>query len=139
MHPIVQGYTMAHEMAHAYGIGHEGSCNLVAYLAGLRSEDHLLKYSAHLSYWRNVLREIRKLSPDTFRRLWAEVGEEIRRDLRDIDAYYDRYPDLFPLAHSPVYDQYLKLQGMEEGLGTYQQVVAWVENWYSRQGSVKVR
>lgn len=133
LHPSIQGFTMAHEMTHAYGVGHEGSCNFIAYLAGLRSSDPLLSYSAHLSYWRYLAREIKFLSPDDFKRLWLELDENILNDIREINEYYDRYPDLFPLARSVIYDQYLKFQGMEEGLGTYLQIVSWVETWYDRR------
>lgn len=133
LHPSIQGFTMAHEMTHAYGVGHEGSCNFIAYLAGLRSSDPLLSYSAHLSYWRYLAREIKFLSPDDFKRLWLELDENILNDIREINEYYDRYPDLFPLARSVIYDQYLKIQGMEEGLGTYLQIVSWVETWYDRR------
>ena len=44
MHQIVQPFTMAHEMSHAFGVGHEGSCNFVAYLAGLHSPDRSFSY-----------------------------------------------------------------------------------------------
>ncbi len=46
-----------------------------------------------------------------------------------IDAYIERYPDIIPLARSFVYDSYLKMQGMEDGLGSYNQIVMWVEQW----------
>lgn len=133
MHPAIQGFTMAHEMAHAFGIGHEGSSNLVAYLAGLSSDNELLRYSSHISYWRYLAGEIRKLSREDYHRLWLELDPDIIADIHAIDDYFDRYPDLFPLAQSTIYDHYLKVQGMEEGLGTYRQIIAWVENWYEQK------
>lgn len=137
MHQIVQPFTMAHEMSHAFGVGHEGSCNFVAYLAGLNSPDPLFSFSVHISYWRYLAAEIKKLDPERYKRLWKEVGPEIKRDINEINEYYNRYPDLIPLARSPVYDQYLKMQGMKEGLGTYLQIISWVEDWYGRYGKDK--
>ena len=131
MHPLVQCFTMAHEMAHAFGVGHEGSCNFVAYLAGLNSDDPYLSYSTHISYWRYLGREIRKLAPQDYKRLWLELDSNMIKDIKEIDKYYRRYPDLLPLGRSPIYHNYLKLQGMKEGLGTYVQIISWVEGWYS--------
>lgn len=129
LHPIVHPFTMAHEMSHAYGVGHEGSCNFTAFVACLSTGDPHMRYSGHLSYWRYLAREMRFLDPVRYHRLMGEVDPYIFEDLQEIDAYSERYPDIIPLARSFVYDGYLKMQGMEDGLGSYNQIVMWVEQW----------
>ncbi|MCB0586673.1 MAG: DUF3810 family protein, partial [Phaeodactylibacter sp.] len=42
LHPLQKPYVMAHELAHGYGFGDEGTCNFLGYLACIQSEDPLI-------------------------------------------------------------------------------------------------
>lgn len=131
MHPAIIPFTMSHEMAHAFGIGEEGACNLVAYLACIRSDNPVIRYSAFISYWKYLAREIRKLDKTSYLALISDLPDDIAKDLKEIDEYFDRYKDIYPLGQSKIYDSYLKAQGMNDGLKSYAQIVLWVESWYS--------
>ncbi|MCB0582976.1 MAG: DUF3810 family protein, partial [Phaeodactylibacter sp.] len=54
LHPLQKPYVMAHELAHGYGFGDEGTCNFLGYLACIGSDDPVIAYIGHLNYWRTL-------------------------------------------------------------------------------------
>jgi len=48
LHPLEKPFTIAHEMAHSYGVTDEGEANFIAWVICTRSEEPILRYAAHL-------------------------------------------------------------------------------------------
>ena len=126
LHPVQLPFTMAHEMAHGYGVTDEGSCNFLAYLACAQSEDMLIRFSGLLGYWRYVAFEFRRDNPEAYQQRYDQLPEVIKITLEDIRRNNDSYPELFPQLRNQVYDSYLKSQGISEGLRSYNRVVTLV-------------
>ena len=130
LHPIQWPFTIAHEMAHGYGITDEGSCNFLGYLACIRSDDPFVRYSGRLAYWRYLAREYRVRVEEE---VYADWIRSIPTGMRaDLNAIYDRleaYPDLMPMFRDLIYDNYLKAQGISEGLRNYNRIVLLVHAW----------
>ncbi|MEZ4772639.1 MAG: DUF3810 domain-containing protein [Bacteroidia bacterium] len=124
--------TMTHEMAHGYGFGDEGTCNFWAWLACFQSEDPTVRYGGLLGYWREVAVMYRMLDKDGYMTKRAELPPGLLSDLESINDALKKYPGFFPQFSDEVYDSYLKNQGIEEGMGSYGQVVRWVAAWRER-------
>lgn len=127
LHPLQIPAVMAHEFAHGYGIGDEGSCNFFAYLACSASNDPIIKYAGLLSYWRSVASQYRSIAPEEYKLARAKLPQGIINHLRQIRTEMDKYPDLFPAVRDATYNAYLKTQGVEEGLRSYSRVVLLVQ------------
>lgn len=130
LHPLQHPFTMAHEMTHGYGIGDEGTCNFIAYLTCLRSQNASVRYSGMLTYWRYIAREYLRRAPDeyaTFRAAHLSVG--MKNDLQAIYNNQDKYRDILPQVRDASYNAYLKLQGVEDGLESYSRIVLLVDAW----------
>ncbi|MEO0896390.1 MAG: DUF3810 domain-containing protein [Bacteroidota bacterium] len=121
--------TMAHEMAHGYGFGDEGSCNFWAYLACERSSNPVIRYSGQFEYWIYVARQYRKLFPKQYAAYRKTLPKGILNDIELIKTTYKKYPGFFPQTSAYVYDQYLKSQGIKEGSFSYSRVVQLVISW----------
>ena len=67
MLPVQLPFTMAHELAHGFGVTNEGECNFVAYLACKDSDDPVIRYSGLLSYWRYIASEYRRRFPEEYK------------------------------------------------------------------------
>ena len=46
-----------------------------------------------------------------------------------INDNLDKYPDIMPAFRNYAYDQYLKSQGISEGLASYSQIIMLVDAW----------
>lgn len=114
---------MAHEFAHGYGIGDEGSCNFIAYLTCKNSTDPVMNYTGLLAYWRSVASQYRLVDQDHYKEFRKSIPKEIIEHLQKINAQMDKYPDIFPAVRDATYNAYLQTQGIEEGLKNYSRVV----------------
>ena len=129
LHPIQHAYTLAHEMCHGYGVTDEGACNFLAYLALRNISDSTLKYSAQMAYYRYVASEYRFRYPGAYTSIRDSLPVDIKKDLDEINANLLKYPDLFPKLRDKVYENYLQLQGIKEGMASYDNVIGYVRQY----------
>ncbi len=133
LHPLQVPFVQAHEYAHGYGFGDEGTCNFLAYLALNESSDPWLRYSGVLGYWRYVASSAKRLAPERYRTFFNGIHPGVRQDLISIRRQMNRYPDLFPQTRDRVYSAYLQTQGIPEGLSNYSRVVLLAHAWRKKQ------
>lgn len=133
LHPLQKPAVLAHELAHAYGFGDEGTCSFWGYLAAAETEDVLLQYALELAYWRHLAGQLRYADPEGYLK-WrqTELDPGIRNDLEAIYANGERYRDIAPALRDATYTAYLKAQGIHEGLLNYGRVVRLVEGYRQR-------
>jgi Protein of unknown function (DUF3810) len=135
LHPLQKPYVLAHEMAHGQGIGDEGSCNFIAFLACLHSKNTFVRYSGYLSLWRTLAGNYRQLEPEEYAALRNLLPKGIVADLDAINANNLRYPDIFPELRDHTYDAFLKTQGISEGQENYNRVIVLERAWRLKQQS----
>jgi len=138
VHPIDQPYVMAHELAHAYGFGDEGTCNFLAYLTCKRSTDPFIRYAGLFNYWQYLYYSYRRAAPEAFKAYHAQLPTSIKTDLTSIAENGALYPDFFPTSFRvATYDAYLRSQGIADGYASYSQVVMLVYAWEQGQQGVR--
>lgn len=115
LHPLQKPFTLAHEMAHGYGVTDEGDCNLVALLVTLQSDNAEVQYSGLLTYFRYLYNDDRFKNHEII----DFLNDEVKSDLQKIRENSKKYPDLFPFFRDYIYDWYLKILGVEQGLKSY--------------------
>ncbi len=133
MLPVQVPYTMAHELGHGCGVTDEGECNFLAYIVCTQSDQPLVRYSGLLSYWRYVAYEYRRVAPESYKESSRDLPEVIRNSLQEIYTNNALYPDILPKARNVVYDTYLRSNGVEGGLVSYNRVVGWVSAYREKQ------
>jgi len=126
---VQKPFTMAHEMAHGYGVTDEGACNFIAWLACERSENPWIRYSGSLTYWKYVAYDMPSDSVKQVMKTFPEVVERTMTLIREND---EKYPDLFPRYRDAIYTSYLKHHGIKEGLQSYNEVVLMVQQYLQR-------
>jgi hypothetical protein len=132
--PASQPFVLAHELAHGYGFGDEGSCNYWAFQACSQSANAAVRYSGKLEYWIDVAQLYNRLDRESFTLARDQLPGGIRADLRAIREVYQKYPGFFPKVSEKVYDTYLQSQGIEEGIANYSRVVNLVVAWRKAKG-----
>lgn len=123
LHFLTKPYNLAHEFCHGYGFGDEGTCNFLAYIALEKSDQPLLRYSAELDYWRTLAGTYRRLQPEVYAPFRKTLPSGFRADLDHIYQKLEQYPEFFEAFRYKVYDQYLKAQGISEGMQNYSKVI----------------
>ncbi len=134
VHPIDQPYVTAHELAHAYGFGDEGTCNFLAYLTCKDSNHPFIRYAGLFNYWQYLYYSLRRTDPEKFAEFYDTLPEGLKTDIRSIEANSAAYPDFIPSGFRiATYDAYLKSQGVSDGYASYNQVVMLVHAWEKKR------
>ncbi len=134
LHPLQLPTVIAHEMGHGYGFGDEGDCNFLGYVACVHSEDPFIAYAGHLDHWRTLAANYRRYEPEAYQEVYENLPAGVRADLAAIYETMQKYPDIMPRLRDAFYDNYLKVQGIEEGMKNYNRVVMLVRAWREGEG-----
>ena len=131
--PAERPFVIAHEMVHAYGIADEGGANFLAFLACRSSDDPAVRYSGFFSYWEYVFGEFARSSRDDAVGLVKCLPMGVKADIRAVRENWKRYRGPLSEAAGAVYEKYLKAQGVNEGIKSYDRFVSLAAAW-KRQG-----
>lgn len=126
MHIIQQPFVKAHEWCHAQGITDEGDANFLAYLICLHADDLTSRYSAHVVYWRYLLYDAKRNFPEFYDTARDNIPTGLKKDLVEIRAAMNAYPELMPRTRDFIYDTYLKTHGIDDGMESYNRLVKMV-------------
>jgi hypothetical protein len=130
LHAISKPFTMAHELAHGYGFGDEAVCNFWGFMACINSEYPAIQYSGYLMYWRYVYGALMEfMTEEDYLLERATISRGMYHDIEAIYATIDSYPPFIPFLQPAVYDVFLKVQGVEEGIESYDRMVLLVSSW----------
>lgn len=123
LHPLEQPFVFAHELAHGYGITDEGTCNFLAYLTCIRSDNALVRYAGHFEYFTTLAYNYRRYQPSAIRELFPSLPKNIRADWEAVIENHRLYPNIMPRLRNATYNTYLRVQGIEEGIQNYNRVL----------------
>lgn len=129
MYAVQLPFVIAHEMSHGYGFTDEGTCNFIAYNALKQSKNSFFRYSGILGYWYYLSSAVRKLDAEKYSAFYQTLPMGIQNDHKKIREYLNKYPDIMPRFRDAAYDQYLKAQGIEEGMKNYSRVIMLQAAW----------
>ncbi len=129
LHELQVPNTSLHELAHAYGVASEASANFIAYVAGSQSDDLLTRYSVELAFWRSLRNSCYLVDSSAAKTISSFVNAAVKEDIREIRRKMEQYPDLFPRLRNTLYDFFLRSQGVEEGLMSYELYLPIVLSW----------
>ena len=126
---VQKPFTMAHEMAHGYGVTDEGACNFIAWLACRQSQNKWVRFGGAFTYWRYAAAE---MPNEKVKEVIETLNPVVRRALFLVRENDKKYPDLMPQIRDAIYSSYLKRHGVKGGLRSYNYVVMMVA-MYRRQ------
>lgn len=129
LHPVQWPFTMAHEMAHGYGITDEGECNFVAFVTCLNAKNRVIKYSGYMGYYRYLLSNFRRYYGEEYGEVFNNINPKILKDIISINNELEKYPDILPNVRDKIYDTYLKTHGIKAGLHSYSTIIQLVNRW----------
>ncbi|MCH2023330.1 MAG: DUF3810 domain-containing protein [Saprospiraceae bacterium] len=133
LHPITKPFTLAHEMGHGYGFGNEAVCNFLGFLSCIRSKNKAIQYSGYIMYWRYVYGALMEfMTEEEYLVERSKISRGMHNDIEAIYAAQDKHPPFIPFLQPAVYDVFLKVQGIRDGIKSYNKVVILVSSWRNK-------
>ena len=118
--------TIAHEMAHQLGYAAENEANFVGFINTFNNADPYLKYAAVLFGFRHCYSDLIKRDPDQAKILVQQLNLGILKSFAESRDFWEEYKNPFEPFFKESYDAYLKANGQESGIKTYNQIVAFL-------------
>lgn len=112
--------TLVHELAHAKGVQREGDANILAQYLLLSSDDDYLRYCGYYDSF-SYLEQAVWLAGDRegYRELMNAVDPLITKEHKNEREYWASQPDIIGSISNFFNDLYLKLNGANNGVGSY--------------------
>ena len=110
---------IAHEKAHQRGIASEDEANFVGYVASALADDPYARYSGLLFAQRQLLFELQERDPERAEALLDRRLPGVQRDVDAAREFWARYEGPLREVQTRSNDTYLKLNGVEEGVASY--------------------
>jgi hypothetical protein len=138
-------FVTCHEIAHQIGNAGEDQANFIGYLAGKSSKDAYFRYSTYLELLNYALSEQYNLYSVTgnFKRFEHIVKQNrsrmdtlVKLDRKLIRQFFDKRRNKIAPVVSTLYDQYLRLNKQNAGLGSYDLVVKWLIAYKEKNGKI---
>lgn len=139
LHPIEKPYVMAHEMAHAYGLTDEGVCNFIGFMTCVNAEDPFIAYSGWLEYQGYLYRALRRNYPNLLKENDYKLPVVVITDITAIRERLDKYPNIAPYLRDLFYNNYLRAQGISEGMKSYSQITKLAYSYKLAHGDYKIQ
>lgn len=129
LHPLEKPFTIAHEMAHSYGVTDEGEANFIAWVICSNSDDPLLQYSGQLRLLRYQLNDLYRMSKELYWEFLKSLPKGIRNDLISIQQANERIKPFNLEISRKSNDLFLRTQGVKAGINSYQQLPMLAYAW----------
>lgn len=117
--------TMAHEMAHAKGVAREGDANFVSYYLLLSSDDAYLRYCGYYACFSSMISAVLISGADEEIAQSITYPEAVVAEYRYENSYWNAQPDILGRISEFFNDLYLKLNGADNGTGSYNDPGDW--------------
>jgi hypothetical protein len=127
-------FVACHEMSHQMGFAAEDEANFTGFLAGIRSGDGLLTYSAYYLGMEEFMHALHHRDSIAYKRLKKAISPAVRKDLIAEKNYWLRYEGQVSVITSIFYDKFLKANNQPKGLQTYNQMIRLAMSYYSTHG-----
>jgi len=132
LHPLEQPFTIAHEMAHSYGVTDEGEANFIAWVICSNSDDPLLRYSGQLRLLMYQFRDFYRIAPDEYKAFMKSLDRGIMNDLISLQKATESVKPFSLELSRKSNDIFLKSQGVKAGVNSYQQLPMLAFAWRDR-------
>ncbi|MDN3687831.1 DUF3810 domain-containing protein [Cyclobacterium jeungdonense] len=133
LHPLEKTFTLAHELAHGFGITDEGEANFMGWMVCTRSGDSYLRYTGSLKLLRYQLNDLHRMDAEAYKHFVDQLPQGIRQDIQDIQQSNLEIRPYFLELSRRSNDFYLKSQGVKAGIRSYAQLPMLARAWRLKQ------
>jgi len=126
---FLRPFVACHEMSHQMGYGAEDEANFVGFLTGIKSTDHLLRYSAWHELVDETMGDLHMRDSTLQIKLKKRVLPQVHLDFVAERAYWLSHESVVDAISGVFYNNFLKANNQPHGLQTYNRMVRLVMSW----------
>lgn len=127
-------FTAAHELAHTRGFAREDECNFLAFLTCRSHPEALYRYAGAYMAYVHCENALYAYDPDMSREVRATaVSEGMLRDIALQQEYWKQFEGEIKEVSTEVNNAFLTVQGEEDGVLSYDRVVALILAYYQTE------
>lgn len=123
-------FTVCHELSHLRGFMQEEEANFIAFLACRGSKEEAFRYSGNLTGWIYCMNVLYKVDYEAWEEVRSELAAEVEADLRANREFWAKYDGTVAEVSNRVNDTYLKANGQEKGVTSYNYMVDLIVAYY---------
>lgn len=116
-------FVACHELSHQMGFAPEDEANFVGFLAGIHSNDRLLRYSTYMEGVQEFMFTLRHQDSIARKELRKRISPRVLADFKTERDYWLTYEGRVERLSSVFYDNFLKVNNQPYGLRTYNRMV----------------
>jgi hypothetical protein len=132
--PFVQPFTTCHEMGHQLGYAKENEANFAGYLSAKSSADTGFLYSVYFDLYVYGMRDLYRRDSVVAKEVKKQVTPQVKKDLAELRAFYERYQNPLEPLITGLYGQYLRANQQPSGMQTYNEVMAFLIAYGKKYG-----
>ncbi len=125
-------FTMCHELSHLKGFMSENEANFIAFLACYYSDSWEFRYSGLMMAYIYSGNALYKVDYDSWYQVRSTVSSNVLADLQANTEFWAQYEGTISELQTSVNDSYLKINGQEDGVSSYGQVLDLMLAWYTQ-------
>ena len=127
-------FSMCHEMSHRKSIAVERDANFAAFLACQANDNINYRYSGYFMAYRYCLNQLKSLDMASARDIMAQEIPQLTHDMESYSQFFaSKKNDRATELADTVNDTYLKANGDEKGIESYNDVCGMLVNWYIQE------
>lgn len=130
---FIRPFVACHEMSHQMGYGAEDEANFVGFLAGIRSNDRLLRYSAWHEAVDECMRDLMFRDTVLHAKMKLLVSPAVHADFVAERDFWLAHENRINFISDILYDNFLKANNQPQGLMTYNRMIRLVMSWYNKK------
>lgn len=131
-----QPFIVCHELAHQLGYAKESEANFVAYLVCRQSNNESFKYAAYLELFFYANRNLYVFDSTSAKRYRNQLNDFVKKDIKAIVAFNRAHKSKVEPIITWMYDLFLKGNQQPQGMLSYEQVTAYLINFYRKFGKI---
>ena len=130
------GFSAAHEIAHTMGFAREDECNFLAWLACSTTEQMDYFYSGYMQAYIYCSNALYKADQELWKDAYVYCSARMRKDLSQLNTYWKQFEGPVQDASTDLNDSFIKGNGVESGVLSYDEMVSLLLRYYDKQGLI---
>lgn len=116
-------FTACHELSHLRGFMEEKEANYIGFLACLGADVEEFRYSGYLMGWIYCTNVLYEEDYEAWEELRGELKDSVLQDLRANSSFWAKYDTAVAEVSDKINDTYLKANGQQDGVESYDRMV----------------
>ncbi|MBB13503.1 MAG: amino acid permease [Flavobacteriaceae bacterium] len=122
--------TTLHETAHQMGYASEKEANFIAYQSAIKNDNPYIRYAGYSFALRYFFSELNSIDRFRANHLAKKINSGVLKNFKETSDFWKKYENPFEMIFEKIYDTFLKANGEQSGLKSYDQMVGLVINYH---------